>query len=48
MLAVTRAIGDRRLKKFVSAEPEIATRDLSSEDDFLVLASDGMTSCVLG
>ena len=42
MLAVTRAIGDRRLKKYVSAVPEIKIRQLKEGDDLLILASDGV------
>lgn len=41
MLAVTRAIGDRRLKKYVSAMPDVLVRDIGPYDDFLILASDG-------
>jgi protein phosphatase 1L len=42
ILAVSRAFGDRRLKKFVTAEPEIKSRELQEQDDFLILASDGV------
>jgi protein phosphatase 1L len=42
ILAVTRAIGDKRLKKYVSAVPDIRTRHLTEGDDFLILASDGV------
>jgi len=42
VLAVTRAIGDRRLKAFVSAVPEITEHKLQVNDDFLILASDGV------
>jgi len=42
VLAVTRAIGDRRLKKFVSAVPEIKQRQLQEGDDYLILATDGV------
>lgn len=42
VLAVTRAFGDRRLKKYVSAVPEIQSRELTADDDWLVLASDGV------
>ncbi len=41
-MAVTRAIGDRRLKQYVSAVPEISMRQLQAEDEFLILASDGV------
>jgi len=42
VLAVTRAIGDRRLKKYVSAVPEIKQRKIEEGDDFLILATDGV------
>lgn len=42
VLAVTRAIGDRRLKKYVSAVPEIKTRSIKDGDEYLILASDGV------
>lgn len=42
MLAVTRSFGDRRLKRWVIAEPEIFVRDLTSEDKYLILATDGV------
>eukprot|EP00899_Mesostigma_viride_P022588 jgi/Mesvir1/3513/Mv11990-RA.1 len=41
-LQVTRSIGDSDLKPAVTAEPEVTTVDLRPEDEFLVLASDGM------
>jgi len=42
VLAVSRAIGDRRLKKYVSAVPEIMERRLTHEDEYLILATDGV------
>ena len=42
VLAVTRSIGDRRLKKYVSAQPEVRVRRLQPGDDWLILASDGV------
>jgi serine/threonine protein phosphatase PrpC len=42
VLAVTRSFGDRKLKQFVSAEPEIKSWPLSDHDEFLILASDGV------
>ena len=42
VLAVTRSIGDRRLKKYVSAHPEVRVRRLQAGDDWLILASDGV------
>ena len=42
VLAVSRAFGDRKLKTYVTAEPELRSRTLSEGDDFLILASDGV------
>eukprot|EP00292_Cryptomonas_paramecium_P009031 CAMPEP_0113725206 /NCGR_PEP_ID=MMETSP0038_2-20120614/39589_1 /TAXON_ID=2898 /ORGANISM="Cryptomonas paramecium" /LENGTH=252 /DNA_ID=CAMNT_0000655359 /DNA_START=38 /DNA_END=793 /DNA_ORIENTATION=+ /assembly_acc=CAM_ASM_000170 len=42
VLATSRGFGDRELKRYVSAEPEIQHRTLEKGDDFLVLASDGL------
>ncbi|XP_056691166.1 protein kinase and PP2C-like domain-containing protein isoform X2 [Spinacia oleracea] len=41
-LQVTRSIGDDDLKPAVTAEPEITETGLSSEDEYLVMASDGL------
>jgi len=42
VLAVTRAIGDRRLKRYITAQPEVKSRVLQDKDDYLILASDGV------
>lgn len=42
VLAVSRSFGDRRLKTYVSAEPEVTKHTLQEGDDFLILASDGL------
>ncbi|XP_073223827.1 protein kinase and PP2C-like domain-containing protein isoform X2 [Cicer arietinum] len=41
-LQVTRSIGDDDLKPAVTAEPEITESTLCAEDEFLVMASDGL------
>ncbi|EYU18588.1 hypothetical protein ABFS82_10G150400 [Erythranthe guttata] len=41
-LQVTRSIGDDDLKPFVTAEPEITETLLSAEDEYIVMASDGL------
>ncbi|XP_023539398.1 protein kinase and PP2C-like domain-containing protein isoform X2 [Cucurbita pepo subsp. pepo] len=41
-LQVTRSIGDDDLKPAVSAEPEITETVLTSQDDYLVMGSDGL------
>lgn len=42
VLAVSRAIGDPELKKYVIPKPEVQTFILSGEEEFLVIASDGL------
>ncbi|KAL2540102.1 putative protein phosphatase 2C 75 [Abeliophyllum distichum] len=42
ILAMSRAIGDRCLKPFVISEPEISFTGRDEEDEFLILASDGL------
>ena len=37
-----RAIGDIALKPFVTCEPEVIEKDIGLEDEYLVLASDGL------
>lgn len=41
-LAVSRAIGDRNIKKFIIAEPECYHHTLEADDDMLILSSDGL------
>ncbi|KAG5676284.1 hypothetical protein PVAND_006132 [Polypedilum vanderplanki] len=41
-LAVSRAIGDISHKPFVTAEPDIVELDLDGEEDFFVMACDGL------
>lgn len=42
VLAVTRAIGDKDLKKCVTAHPHITEMQLDAGDEFLVMATDGL------
>ena len=42
ILAVTRAIGDKALFPYVIPNPEIGEKTLTSDDDFLILACDGV------
>ncbi|KAA6422946.1 MAG: phosphatase 2C [Trebouxia sp. A1-2] len=42
VLAVSRAFGDRLLKRYVVAMPDLQEQQLSSQDDALILASDGL------
>jgi len=42
VLAMSRAIGDKYLKPYVIAEPDVTINDRSDEDEFLILASDGL------
>ncbi|XWS21960.1 hypothetical protein CRYUN_Cryun30bG0102900 [Craigia yunnanensis] len=41
-LAVSRAIGDLNLKQWIISEPEIKTLPLTSDCEFLIMASDGL------
>ena len=42
VLAVSRAIGDPEHKKFVTADPDIVTIPLEGNEDFIVIACDGL------
>nr|CAB3473251.1 unnamed protein product [Digitaria exilis] len=45
-LQVTRSIGDDDLKPAVTAQPEVIETELSDDDEFLVMASDGLWDVV--
>ena len=47
-LAVSRAIGDAKDKKFVIGEAEVTTVDLDGSEDYLVVACDGIWDVVNG
>mmetsp|Transcript_14692 Transcript_14692/g.36607 ORF Transcript_14692/g.36607 Transcript_14692/m.36607 type:complete len:289 (-) Transcript_14692:520-1386(-) len=42
VLAVSRAFGDRPLKRFVISTPELCEEQLTPDDEFIILASDGL------
>lgn len=46
ILAVSRALGDPELKEFVIGDPDLSSRELACEDDFLIIASDGLWDMV--
>ncbi|XP_039008307.1 probable protein phosphatase 2C 59 [Hibiscus syriacus] len=46
VLAVSRAFGDRHLKQYVVADPEIQEEKIDSSLEFLILASDGLWDAV--
>ncbi|XVF10030.1 hypothetical protein REPUB_Repub07fG0148900 [Reevesia pubescens] len=46
VLAMSRAFGNRMLKQFVVAEPEIQEKEIDEEFELLVLASDGLWDVV--
>ncbi|XP_010483528.1 PREDICTED: probable protein phosphatase 2C 78 [Camelina sativa] len=46
VLAMSRAIGDNYLKPYVISKPEVTVTDRVNEDDFLILASDGLWDVV--
>ena len=41
-LAVTRAIGDSHMKEWITAEPDTREIEITSDCEFLILASDGL------
>uniref|UniRef100_A0A0D9V2Y9 protein-serine/threonine phosphatase n=1 Tax=Leersia perrieri TaxID=77586 RepID=A0A0D9V2Y9_9ORYZ len=46
VLAMSRAFGNRLLKRFVVAEPEIQEQEIDDDMEFLILASDGLWDVV--
>ncbi|XP_002441544.1 probable protein phosphatase 2C 51 [Sorghum bicolor] len=46
VLATSRSIGDYYLKPYVSAEPEVTVVERTEQDEFLILASDGLWDVV--
>lgn len=42
VLAVSRAYGNCSIRQYIRADPDIITRDLTPDDDFIVIASDGL------
>ena len=46
VLAVSRAFGDRPLKKYVKADPHVKSEDITKDDEFVILASDGLWDVV--
>jgi serine/threonine protein phosphatase PrpC len=42
VLAVSRAYGNCGIRNYIRADPDIITRDLGPDDDFIVIASDGL------
>mmetsp|Transcript_21604 Transcript_21604/g.31432 ORF Transcript_21604/g.31432 Transcript_21604/m.31432 type:complete len:643 (+) Transcript_21604:237-2165(+) len=42
VLAVSRAFGNYGIRSLIRADPDITQRELKSDDDFLILASDGL------
>ncbi|ELU09747.1 hypothetical protein CAPTEDRAFT_44132, partial [Capitella teleta] len=45
-LSVSRAIGDAEYKPYVSGEPDLCSIELTGDEDYLVLACDGLWDCV--
>eukprot|EP01086_Lenisia_limosa_P015720 TRINITY_DN5217_c0_g1_i2.p1 TRINITY_DN5217_c0_g1~~TRINITY_DN5217_c0_g1_i2.p1 ORF type:complete len:427 (+),score=105.71 TRINITY_DN5217_c0_g1_i2:176-1456(+) len=45
-LAVSRAIGDRVMKEHVISEPFVTSVDITPQDEFLILCSDGVTESI--
>lgn len=44
--AVSRAFGDRLLKKYVVAEPDVLEESLTGDDTLLIMATDGLWDVV--
>jgi serine/threonine protein phosphatase PrpC len=42
VLAVTRAIGDIAYREYISSEPEISQIQITPQDQFLILSTDGL------
>ena len=42
VLAVTRAIGDIAYKEYITSEPELGSIQISPQDQFLILSTDGL------
>lgn len=45
-LAMSRSMGDLSLKPWITCEPEIKTHTITSDDKFLIMASDGLWDVV--
>ncbi|KAI0558547.1 serine/threonine protein phosphatase 2C Rhodoplastic [Gracilaria domingensis] len=45
-LMVSRSLGDRAFKKYISATPDIVKQRLTADDDFIIMASDGLWDVV--
>lgn len=46
VLAVSRAFGDRLLKRYVVATPDVQVEDLGASDDCVIMATDGLWDVV--
>ncbi len=42
VLSVSRAIGDLKYKQFLTSEPETSSIQISPQDNFLILSTDGI------
>eukprot|EP01098_Paradermamoeba_levis_P014452 TRINITY_DN68_c0_g1_i2.p1 TRINITY_DN68_c0_g1~~TRINITY_DN68_c0_g1_i2.p1 ORF type:complete len:348 (-),score=86.50 TRINITY_DN68_c0_g1_i2:157-1200(-) len=42
MVAITRSLGDHCMKDYISGEPNLEVVELTADDDFLILACDGV------
>jgi len=45
-LNISRSLGDKKLKKYVYSEPEIHKELLNDDDQFLILATDGLWNVI--
>ena len=42
ILSISRSFGDRMLRPYVIAEPDVITRTIEAADDYVILATDGV------
>ncbi|PXF48885.1 Protein kinase and PP2C-like domain-containing protein [Gracilariopsis chorda] len=45
-LMVSRSLGDRPFKRYISSTPDVVKHHLTNDDDFIILASDGLWDVV--
>ena len=41
-LSVSRAIGDRKYKPFISAKPDVTSIEMNGSEEFIIIGSDGL------
>lgn len=46
-LEITRSLGDRKYKKYISCEPDIFELDITNDDQMVIMATDGFWDVTL-